>query len=494
MGARTVHKTDVERALMSARAKVTFALDNEHVPPEVKSDLEDVERLIRSAELGLGARRLTQPMAQMLEQTHIQDRSELDRWLLQNFTHQTTSEGDSTGFKQEDADTIEILSPKGTHGHYTSTELQCKLQQLSNSPEGAAVMENLGKLSFDVLAFSALPEVAGRPLACLGAYTLQREGLADMAKSDPRITAAENADLFEERLHSYLEEVESHYLENPYHNKEHGADVMMTMQWLCKTLYFRESFSPIDHLACVLAAAVHDVGHPGKTNDFQIATGSELALRYNDKSVLESMHSALAFEVMKRRKSCDWFDLVHSEYRRADGQVVNTKKYIRKCMVTMVLATDMTQHNDHVTELKNFTNERDEGVKSQGAAAGQPKDQKLQIMSCLLHAADISNPTKSRSVAMKWTLRVLDEFWAQGDVERDAGLAVSPLCDRNGADIPAGQLGFIGYVINPFWIPLAQLIPECQEAIKNVQDNQAFWSEQKEAKATFEDISRLCNV
>merc|ERR1719262_100023 len=119
---------------------------------------------------------------------------------------------------------------------------------------------------------------------------------------------------------------------------------------------------------------------------------------------------------------------------------------------------------------------------SQGVqiSTNQPKDKKLNIMSCLLHAADISNPTKTQPVALKWTQRVLNEFWAQGDKQRNSGLPISPLCDRNGADVPGGQIGFIQYVINPYWSSVAKLITECHEAITNLKDNEAFWKEQKE--------------
>ena len=35
-------------------------------------------------------------------------------------------------------------------------------------------------------------------------------------------------------------------------------------------------------LACLLAAIVHDMGHPGHTNDYLVASWDPLALTYND--------------------------------------------------------------------------------------------------------------------------------------------------------------------------------------------------------------------
>merc|ERR1712000_319859 len=49
----------------------------------------------------------------------------------------------------------------------------------------------------------------------------------------------------------------------------------------------------------LLSAVAHDVDHPGNTNLFEINSGSELALRYNDTGVLENHHCATAFRLMQ---------------------------------------------------------------------------------------------------------------------------------------------------------------------------------------------------
>lgn len=41
----------------------------------------------------------------------------------------------------------------------------------------------------------------------------------------------------------------------------------------------------IDIFAVVLSGLCHDVGHTGRTNNFEIAVQSKLAIRYHDKSV-----------------------------------------------------------------------------------------------------------------------------------------------------------------------------------------------------------------
>ena len=55
-------------------------------------------------------------------------------------------------------------------------------------------------------------------------------------------------------------------------------------------------FTKLEELAALVACVVHDVDHPGVTNQYLVNTGSELALLYNDESVLENHHLAVAFK------------------------------------------------------------------------------------------------------------------------------------------------------------------------------------------------------
>lgn len=63
---------------------------------------------------------------------------------------------------------------------------------------------------------------------------------------------------------------------------------------------FQSSLDQLDEVAALIAATVHDVDHPGRTNSFLCNAGSELAILYNDTAVLESHHAALAFQLTVR--------------------------------------------------------------------------------------------------------------------------------------------------------------------------------------------------
>lgn len=80
------------------------------------------------------------------------------------------------------------------------------------------------------------------------------------------------------------------YPEVPYHNNLHAADVAHSTSFLLDVINVMPS---LEVFAGLIAALVHDVDHPGKTNTFLVKTQAPLALLYNDRSVLENHHVSL---------------------------------------------------------------------------------------------------------------------------------------------------------------------------------------------------------
>jgi high affinity cAMP-specific 3',5'-cyclic phosphodiesterase 7 len=80
----------------------------------------------------------------------------------------------------------------------------------------------------------------------------------------------------------------------------HAADVLQNFYYFSHSTVMREALHPLDVLCGVLAAATHDVDHPGVNNLFLIHTAHEAALRYNDQSVLEHHHLAQTFRILNR--------------------------------------------------------------------------------------------------------------------------------------------------------------------------------------------------
>lgn len=76
---------------------------------------------------------------------------------------------------------------------------------------------------------------------------------------------------------------------------------------LCLCRLAQGSLDQLDEVAALIAATVHDVDHPGRTNSFLCNAGSELAILYNDTAVLESHHAALAFQLTVRDSKSNIF-------------------------------------------------------------------------------------------------------------------------------------------------------------------------------------------
>lgn len=92
--------------------------------------------------------------------------------------------------------------------------------------------------------------------------------------------------------------------------------------------------SDLEQAVLLISGFVHDTDHPGYNNIYLVSTRDILALRYNDKSVLENHHIALAFDIMLQ----DPDTCIYENFN------LNDFKIMREYMIDLVLATDMSRH------------------------------------------------------------------------------------------------------------------------------------------------------
>ena len=75
-----------------------------------------------------------------------------------------------------------------------------------------------------------------------------------------------------------------------------------------------------------------------------------------------------------------------------------------------------------------------------------------------------------------WAERVVEEFSRQGDAEKAAGFDVPPMFDRElNRELPKGQVGFIGFMVEPLFDGLAHIAPGLGFARDRVRSNKAQW-------------------
>ena len=186
-------------------------------------------------------------------------------------------------------------------------------------------------------------------------------------------------------------------------------------------------------MTALWAAAIHDIDHPGDTNQYLINSSSELALMYNDESVLEAHSLAVAFKVLQD-PDCDIFINLSKKQRQT----------LRRMTIDMVLATDMSKHMSLLADLKTMVETKK--VAGSGVLFLDNYTERIQVLQNMLHCADLSNPTKRLHLYQKWCSLLMEEFFQQGDKERTLGLEISPMCDRNNSTIEKSQVGFIDYI------------------------------------------------
>lgn len=77
-----------------------------------------------------------------------------------------------------------------------------------------------------------------------------------------------------------------------------------------------------------------------------------------------------------------------------------------------------------------------------------------QVLENLVHCADLSNPTKPLPLYKRWVTLLMEEFFQQGDREREQNLDISPMCDRHSATIEKSQVRKCVYSITLLKISL----------------------------------------
>eukprot|EP00727_Mastigamoeba_balamuthi_P000388 m51a1_g10346 putative transglutaminase-like protein (999) ;mRNA; f:160519-166730 len=221
---------------------------------------------------------------------------------------------------------------------------------------------------------------------------------------------------------------------NPFHSQLHAADVVQCVGYLVALPGLRGIITPQQAFLCIVAAAAHDCGHPGRTNAFVVESRGELAMTYNDRSVLENHHLATFFRLCAAKRQNIFGGVPDSEYRS-----------LRRRVIEMVLATDLAGHFAFVDNLSNK-----------------------------LACADLSNSARPWEVSEWWTQQISEEFFQQGDEELRRGFKVSAFMDRRCPRIPRSQVLFIDNIQMKIWKLLSQIEP-VPELIELIQKNRDEW-------------------
>jgi len=209
-------------------------------------------------------------------------------------------------------------------------------------------------------------------------------------------------------------------------------------------------------------------------------------MTYNDIAVLESYHVSEAFKLMHK-----------TEYNILENVSTEEYRVIRRRMIDCILATDISSHLKHLTQLKAKLEALNvvEGKNLENFISDSlNKNYESQqiVLNMVIHSADVSNPGKPQGVYQNWVSLVFKEFFNQGDIEKDKLLPVSLLCDRESTNISKSQVGFINFIVKPTFECILLMMPGVQPYMDNVKNNLEYYEvliKQEEEKREDRKIS-----
>jgi hypothetical protein len=257
---------------------------------------------------------------------------------------------------------------------------------------------------------------------------------------------------------------------NPYHGFYHLIDVTQACFVFIDDFECSIFFDDVNMFSIIVGSLIHDLDHPGTTNAYQVNRQSSLAIVYNDNSVLENHHCAIAFQIFK--------DPNTNIFCGIDSTV---SKRVRKEVIEIVLCTDIAVHFSMLPELETCIQKNELNVsiaKSLEVAKVLQSKDKLMLMKSVLHASDISNPLRLWNSCKKWSDLVMQEFFAQGDREKAEGLPVSMNMDRDTTFQDEMSLNFIDFIVAPLYYIMIQFIPKSKFLLETLLSNRMEWDRQ----------------
>ncbi|CAC9473526.1 putative cAMP specific phosphodiesterase [Leishmania infantum JPCM5] len=266
----------------------------------------------------------------------------------------------------------------------------------------------------------------------------------------------------EQTLLNFILQCRRRYRRVPYHNFYHVVDVCQTLHTYLYTGKASELLTELECYVLLVTALVHDLDHMGVNNSFYLKTDSPLGILSSasgNNSVLEVHHCSLAIEILS--------DPAADVFEGLSGQDV---AYAYRALIDCVLATDMAKHAD---ALSRFTELATSGFDKENEA------HRRMVMETLIKAGDVSNVTKPFETSRMWAMAVTEEFYRQGDMEKEKGVEVLPMFDRSkNNELARGQIGFIDFVAGKFFRDIVgNLFHGMQWCVDTVNSNRAKWQE-----------------
>ncbi|XP_067935026.1 probable 3',5'-cyclic phosphodiesterase pde-5 isoform X2 [Watersipora subatra] len=265
--------------------------------------------------------------------------------------------------------------------------------------------------------------------------------------------------------------VKKNYRKVPYHNWDHAFSVAHAMYCILKA---EHKFNQLEGLALFVACLCHDLDHRGKTNAFMVKSASPLAAIYTT-SVMEHHHFNQTVSILQQDNHNIFKELSSEEYKTVLG-------YIKEC----ILATDLALFFGNKAKLKEW--------QDRSKFDWQQTEHRNTLQAVMMTGADLCASTKPWEQQRETVHVIFEEFYSQGDEEKDRGIAPLPMMDRDKADqLPESQVGFIVGICLPCYELLAQIIPASKPMVDGALSNLSKWQELSDANKKLRETRTAVN-
>ncbi|XP_067408953.1 cone cGMP-specific 3',5'-cyclic phosphodiesterase subunit alpha' isoform X2 [Emydura macquarii macquarii] len=273
-----------------------------------------------------------------------------------------------------------------------------------------------------------------------------------------------------EVLTRWMYTVRKGYRAITYHNWRHGFNVGQTMFTLLMTGRLKKYYTDLEAFAMVAAAFCHDIDHRGTNNLYQMKSASPLA-RLHGSSILERHH----LEYSKTLLQDESLNIFQNLNKRQFENVIHLFE-------VAIIATDLALYFKKRTMFQKIVDAVEKMQTEEEAIKYVSIDptKKEVIMAMMMTGCDLSAITKPWEVQSQVALMVANEFWEQGDLERNVlQQQPIPMMDRNKADeLPKLQVGFIDFVCTFVYKEFSRFHKEITPMLDGLQNNRVEWKTQ----------------
>ena len=150
-----------------------------------------------------------------------------------------------------------------------------------------------------------------------------------------------------------------------------------------------------------------------------------------------------------------------------------------------ILATDMSRHDSDLNEMKAIMDSVPEGtnqILSDEMSEEEKEKRRQRVCELVVHASDIGFSARTFQARKIQCYLLFEEFFNQGDIQAEAGVKVSFLCDRSTTNVAQSQPGFISYGPLRLFDIIGQICPSKAYIKDRLLAAQAEWTTYTESE------------